>query len=809
MFREGRSGRRDRLPGLRLSHKVTLAIVVAMLPLVALGTMLWSSTGRLYRQQLDQNLGLISQIEADYVAGRIDRASSDIAEFAQSSPARDIVIANNSPSAATETAARDAVNGAWESLGTSDGLLGMAVVDGASEVLGAVGRATEPATRGLVRLIPPGDDSYVGDGFVANDTTVLGIVAPISGAEGSPLYVVSEWDLAALIDRDSDLDAVGASVSASLLQQESIGRYSVLVSTTGLGPGDVVDVATLPGPARASVEANNDGPEPTIDALALVSGTDWLFRVSADEAEVYAALGELELRVAQTLFIGGIILLAVMATVLRSFSTRLVRIAGLAESVTDGDLSVRLDDNSGDEIGELSRAFDRMTNALQVDIDRREAVEAQLAYQASHDALTGLPNRTEMLSYLEGMLKSNDQIVSVLFVDLDGFKEVNDTMGHDAGDELLVAVGERLRHSLRPTDFVGRLGGDEFVVVLPGTPTDAAERMATQIVQTLELPFLVQNETAAISASIGVASSNDNPDSDELIKQADIAMYRAKSMGKGRAVRVTAEALAEIDARAETQAALRQSLTDDELSLRYSPVALLNDSSLRGFTVSAGWTHPSEGEMDPRAFRALADKIGFGGRVDAWTVQRAISEFGGLADSGLMVSDLHIEIPLSVSTFVSPRYSSLVPDACDDAGVSPANVRVAVPESVLRQDHKMLRSAFSVYRRAGIGVSIHRFGSDIADLDQLAQFGLHGVQIDMDRLDGRARRETTEVSIRSMVDLARRVGLEVSACGVDNESERADALSFGATEGEGRWFSSALSPEQASQLLANRYLVEF
>ncbi len=793
--------------GLRLSHKVTLAIVVAMLPLVALGAMLFSSTGVLYREQLDQNLGLISQIEADYVATRLARASNQVEEFAQSSRAADVVRANNAPSAGTHSTAKIAIEEAWDKIGAIEGLRGLAIVDGTGSILAAHGRSTQAASLALVGDLSTNERNHIGDSFVADDVTVLGIVAPI-GAQGTPLYVVSEWDVAELVALETDLHAIGDSVSATLVQQESIGQYSVLASTTPYHPGQVVSVSTIPEPGGPTVNPR-EGHEATIEAYALVPDTEWLYRVSVDEAEAYSALRTLELRIGQTLIVGGLILVAVMATVLRSFSKRLIRIAMLARSVTAGDLTVRLDDRSRDEIGILSRAFDRMTAALQLDIERRESVEEQLAYQASHDALTGLPNRTEMFSHLEEMLNTSSEVVSVLFVDLDGFKEVNDTMGHDAGDELLVAVGERLRTSLRRSDFVGRLGGDEFVVVMPGTSMDAAERMATQVVQTLEMPFTVQNQAATISASIGVACSHDNRDSDELIKQADIAMYRAKSLGKGRAVRVTADALAEIDARAETQSALRNSLADDEVDLRLNPVVALGDGALRGLAASAGWVHPELGTLEPAEFHSLADKLGFAGRVDAWMVKETVSQIKQWRGRGLMVSDLAVEIPLAPSTFLSPRYRSLVADACEDASIDPGSVRVSVPESVLRQEQRALRTAFSHYRRAGIGVSIRRFAGDFADLDLLAQFGLHGVQIDLNRFGGRTTRATTEASIRLLADLAKRAGLEVSASGVDSEGLRALALAIGATEGEGLWFSSVLTVDQAAQLLANRYLVEF
>ncbi|MEZ5342149.1 MAG: EAL domain-containing protein [Acidimicrobiales bacterium] len=502
-------------------------------------------------------------------------------------------------------------------------------------------------------------------------------------------------------------------------------------------------------------------------------------------------------------------MLAVVAFAFRSFARRLERMTRLAEAVAAGDLSVRTGDDRLDELGRLSNAFDDMTQALSVDIARRERVEAQLAYQATHDSLTGLPNRQNLVAELETILRGSDEPVSALFIDLDGFKEVNDRLGHAAGDELLKRVGDRLRDVLRPGDFVARLGGDEFVILLRGLGLIEADRTASRVVGALELPFIVLDEEASISASIGVSSTDSERSAERLLKEADIAMYQAKSLGKGRAIRVTEEALHDVDEQLSLVSALRSAVSNNELELMLWPIADLRNASLVGMEASVRWTDPVRGTIAPAEFLALAERSGFSSLIDEWVVRESLAALAAWRDAGEPVDDLQLSINLTPQSFINQRTRATLVSHIEQYRLDASNIRIEVPEAVLRSDDLPLRDAFKQYRSLGIAITIDRFGSDYSNLDRLPRFAIDAVKIDLGLTADLHNQVSSHALITSLITLAETSGLRVAAAGVDDEVVRDQLLSLGCDSGQGLWFSDIVDRRAFGELLRSRDLLGF
>ncbi len=480
----------------------------------------------------------------------------------------------------------------------------------------------------------------------------------------------------------------------------------------------------------------------------------------------------------------------------------------LAEAVADGDLTVRTGDERFDELGRLSMAFDDMTEALAQDIARRERVEAQLAYQATHDSLTGLPNRQQLVAELDQMLLSDVDLLSVLFVDLDGFKQVNDRYGHGAGDELLIRVAERLRDVLRPADFLARLGGDEFVIVLHGLGILEAERLASRVVAALELPFIVSDVEVAISASIGVSSGDHERSGERLIKEADIAMYRAKAMGKGRAVRVTEESLEEVEVRVSVLSELREAVARDELQLELWPIGDLETGTLSGMEATVRWNHPERGIVPPAEFLPLASSSGFATQIDEWVITHAVRLAGRWAAAGLPVSDLEMAINLTADVFLDRRSRDLLEAEIGRSGLRPSNFRIEVPERVLRNDAEVLKDAFDNYRALGTPVTLDRFGSDRTNVDRLPRYAIDAVKIDLSLTSDLANRLSSRALVGSLITMASNAGLRISAAGVDANTQRLELIELGCLRGQGLWLSSVLSPDEMADMIRNRHLLD-
>lgn len=798
---------------LRLGQKVMIGVLAAIIPLVVLGIQVSSMAGNLLSDQVRTNLGLASSIEA----ARMEQSMA-LAESTMDSIAQDKIVISSAAEAA-EFSNLDAVTDRLQAYADltgprmeESGLVSMSFFLPGDTVPAASFGGGVSATSVLTFQTHAPDDPPRIEAFIADNEPRFTTIRWIG--EGNPVTIVSEWSIPRMVIHQDLAGQLGFPIESMLLQGQADGTFVVLTSNnpSQIGTSRTLGVAApvVGTPEVGDVMRNTASNREAVQAAARMKDqSGWVWLIEADADAVYSNLGTVRTAIVTVFLIAGFLILAVVAVSFRSLARRLGRMNRLADAIASGDLSVRTGDHGMDEIGRLSFAFDNMAQSLSEDIARRERVEAQLAHQATHDPLTGLPNRQHLIDELGILLAEESGEVSALFIDLDGFKEVNDRLGHDAGDELLTRVGDRLRDVLRPGDFVARLGGDEFVIVLKGLGLHEAERTASRVVSALELPFIVLDEEVGISASIGVSSSRDERSAESLLKQADIAMYQAKSMGKGRAVPVTDEALRQVDERLSLVSRLRAAVRADALDLLYSPIADLASGSLLGFEVKVRWHDPERGMIGPADFMALAERSGFATQIDEWVVRQSLAQLARWRDEERPVDDLFMSINLTAQSFVSMRTRTMLVTELTRNSIPPSRIGIEVPESVLAGDGGPLREAFKQYLSMGIPVTIDRFGSDYSNFDRLSRLAIDAVKIDLTLTSDLSSRASNHALVGSLISLARTSGMRVAAAGVDSVQIRDELLELGCTQGQGDWFSSEVDVVGFARLLSSRDLLGF
>lgn len=799
---------------LRLGQKVSLAVVAACLPLVMLGVQVSDFAADMLREQMLDNVKLVDQVEADRIESSLDTAIERIRSIEEDPDFEGLLEGLSglqTGAGATPAQVTTFLETTLERLRT-EGLVGVQLrVSGEDPSYSYAGEVS-PDSDAVRQKLGTGD-LLVGDAFLSRGEPRVGIVQRVrANSSGSAMWLVTEWDLQTLAGSTEPPDVLSTQTRTVLLQPTSDGEYETILDSDSPIVGSKFDLQTNPNsydpsPVRDSVDSNGAS---VVQAAARVDGDPgWVIVLEVDRDELFAGVTTVRSWVISVVVGSGVAILAVVAIAMRGFARRLGRMTVLAEAVASGDLTVRTDDHRLDELGRLSLAFDDMTQALAQDIARRERMEAQLAYQASHDALTGLPNRHQLVIELaEALDKAHDQEISVLFVDLDGFKAVNDRYGHGAGDDLLVRVAERLRDVLRPGDFLARLGGDEFVIVLEGLGIDDAESLASRIVSVLEMPFIAGGAEVQISASIGVSSGADERSPERLLKQADVAMYRAKAMGKGRAVRVSDDSLDEAADKVSIVKDLALAIENDELDLLLWPIADLESGSVMGMEATVRWQCPERGLVLPADFLPLAEEAGMSTRIDEWVIRKSIKSLADWRDRGIDIDDLELSVNLTSEMFLSPRSRHLLSEELGRNGLRAANVRIEVPESVLRSDDTILKEVFDTYRAVGMAVTLDKFGSDFTNLDRLARYAVDAVKIDLGIISGLGSEESTRALVSSLISLAFTAGLRVSAAGVDNNLIREHLIEMGCGKGQGLWLSSALTAEQFAEMLRSREYID-
>ena len=438
------------------------------------------------------------------------------------------------------------------------------------------------------------------------------------------------------------------------------------------------------------------------------------------------------------------------------------------------------------------------------DVTERKAFEDQLARQAFFDSLTGLPNRVLFMYSIERALagaQRNNVGVAVMFLDLDGFKGVNDSLGHLVGDQLLISFGQRLRACVRPGDTVARLGGDEFTILLEDIPNSSeAERVANRILERLQTPFAFEGRDVYVSSSIGIAFGMlGEVQPADLLRYADVAMYRAKTSGKARCVVFDHSMHAAWLAKASLEAELNAALEQGELRVMYQPIADLATGAVVGAEALVRWQHPTRGLVLPLEFLPLAEETGLILPMGQWVLEEACRQAASWQQLVPAGRPLTVSVNLSARQFQQPDLVEKVEHALVSASLDAACLRLEVIEGVLMDDARGTLTRLEALRALGVRVTIDDYGSGHASLSSLRRLPVRSLKFDPSFLGG-LDPEAVQV-VRAVVMMAHTLGLEVSAEGIETDEQLARLREADLDRGQGFLLSRPLSDDAMRRLL--------
>ncbi len=438
--------------------------------------------------------------------------------------------------------------------------------------------------------------------------------------------------------------------------------------------------------------------------------------------------------------------------------------------------------------------------ATQEDISERVRAEAQVTHLAHYDLLTDLPNRALFREQLERELeraKRGEQL-AVLYIDIDEFKSVNDSLGHPAGDELLKAVASRLQSCVRTTDFVARLGGDEFAIVQTGiAQADDVEDLVKRIYDAIREPYECLGHQVATDASIGIAlAPNDGTDLDELLKRADLAMYGAKADGRRTYRFFEPEMDARVKARRTLELDMRQAIADGDFALHYQPVVDLETNTIVGCEALLRWNHAQRGMISPAEFIPIAEETGLICEIGDWVLATACAEATNWPPG------ITIAVNVSPVQFRSHAFSLKVANALSTSGLAANRLELEITEAVLIRDDEAALAMLQHLRALGVRIALDDFGTGYSSLSYLQRFPFDKIKIDRGFINDIAAAEGSSPIVQAVINIARARNMRTTAEGVETEQQREMLLGFGCTEMQGYLFSPARPVAEVRQLLS-------
>ena len=443
------------------------------------------------------------------------------------------------------------------------------------------------------------------------------------------------------------------------------------------------------------------------------------------------------------------------------------------------------------------------------DVTDRRRLEEQLERQAFFDSLTGLPNRAVFRDRLQHALaraERTNEGIAVLLLDLDGFKVVNDSMGHDAGDELLVEVGRRIGACCRARDTVARLGGDEFAVLLEDAASEvAALQLAARLQESLAAVFELRGREVFIGASTGVALGAADAGPDDLIRNADTAMYAAKAAGKNRYEVFQPEMHERTVEFFEIQADLQHALDRGELLLHYQPIVDLGTGEILGAEALIRWQHPTRGLVMPLSFIPIAEETGMIVPVGVWVLGEACRQAATWRSSVPGASGLTMNVNLSTRQLLEPDLVPRVADVIGDSGLDPEALMLEVTEGSLLQDIEQTAAKLRALKDLGIGLALDDFGTGSSSLGHLRRFPIDVLKIDKSFVDGVVHEEgDASVLVRAIIELARTLRLGIVAEGVETADQVESLRRANCTRGQGYLFGRPMPPDEFERLLRDQ-----
>lgn len=485
-------------------------------------------------------------------------------------------------------------------------------------------------------------------------------------------------------------------------------------------------------------------------------------------------------------------------------------------------MGIRHSDRPGDCTWALINAFPTFDDQQQItqvvvtfiDISDRKLVEEELRHQALHDALTGLPNRTLFAERLDRALERAkrypDQQFAVLFIDLDRFKVINDSLGHLVGDQLLIQIAQVLLRHVRSSDTVARLGGDEFVILLePINHLPEAIHVVERIQADIKTPFSIMGHTIFTSASLGIALGDPKYQrGDDLLRDADNAMYQAKARGPSSDYVIFNPAMHESAIQLfELETHLRQALDRQEFILQYQPILHLSTHTLLGFESLVRWQHPQRGLVPPAEFIPLAEETGLIIPLSHWVFETACRQMADWCQRWPAAQQLRVNVNVAAAQFEQPDFPEQVDAILQEAGLNATNLGLEVTESLLLTNVESVLNTLSTLKRRGISVSIDDFGTGYSSLSYLKRFPINTLKIDQSFVENIDIDHDDASIVTAIIQIAKSLGMTVVAEGVETEFQAQRLRDLGCDAIQGFWLSPSLAADQAEAMVKAHAIV--
>lgn len=511
------------------------------------------------------------------------------------------------------------------------------------------------------------------------------------------------------------------------------------------------------------------------------------------------------------------IAMVAMATILGAVVARIVsqRIAGavtqliaFSQRVASGDFSARAEQGRADELGILAGAMNRMAESIENSHVLLESSADTLKHQATHDALTGLPNRGLLGDRLQQAVSYADRygrLVTVVFIGLDGFKLINDSLGHKAGDELLKIMAERMRHRARSVDTVVRLGGDEFAIVLFDQPGDGVAIIPTLqgLLEAIAQPVQIGGQKVEITGSLGLATfPADGTDADTLLMNADAAMHRAKESGRNNYQFYASEMNGKVRDKLAMHDGLRNAIARGEFHLVYQPQVEMGSGHVVGVEALIRWQHPERGLISPAQFVPLAEETGLIVPIGEWALRTACFQNKAWQDAGLPAFSVSVNV--SARQFRERTLVERVARALEESGLDARFLELELTESLIMQDLERGLVSMQALQAMGVQLSIDDFGTGYSSLSALKRFPIARLKIDQAFVRDIPDDEEDKAIVKAIISLGHELNLKVIAEGVETEQQLEFLRANGCDEMQGYHFSCPVSPTELEALFEVR-----